>query len=182
MGGIGRQKKWLEQLCQQWYEPVLRYAHTQLRDVEAAREVTQETFLIACVKQALLAQHPNPGGFLFTTARNLAKNRRKQAFLQMAREPLTADGQLPEREDPEAGLERILDQAVDEQDWIEEVLSRLEPEKYRLYALHYLEGVPMKEIAQRFGLRPEAVRMRYLRLRREIREIAAAVAEENFPV
>ncbi len=182
MGGRQTTKAWLEALCCQWYEPVLRYAYSQLREVESAREVTQETFLVACQKQAQLESHPNPGGFLFATARNLVKNRRKQAFLQMAREPLTPDGQLPDREDPASSLEWMLDRAVDESQWIQQVLSQLSPEKYRLYALHYLEGIPMKEIAQRYGLREEAVRMRYLRLRREIRELAAAVAAENFPV
>ena len=38
----------------------------------------------------------------------------------------------------------------------------------------------MAEIASAYGLEEPAVRMRYVRLRREIRTIAAQVAEENF--
>mgnify|MGYP002508476917 CR=1 FL=1 len=42
------------------------------------------------------------------------------------------------------------------------------------------EQFPDREIASAYGLEEPAVRMRYVRLRREIRTIAAQVAEENF--
>ena len=175
-------KRLFERLCEDYYEKVLRYLYYALGDETAAREVVQEVFLTACAKRELLAQHPNPGGFLFLTAKNLAKKARREAFARMAREPLTADGLPPEQADDGAEIERALDAAVDTDAWVERVLARLDPAKRTLYNLHYVQGVPMKEIAARYGLGEAAVRMRYMRLRREIRELAARVAEENFMV
>ena len=50
------------------------------------------------------------------------------------------------------------------------MLSRLDDEKRRLYALRYLDKKSMAEIAALLALREDALRMRYVRLRREIPE------------
>ena len=181
MWAVGKKKTWFERLCETEYPSVLRYLYLQLRDEWAAREVTQEVFLLACQKEQELSKHPNPGGFLFRTAQNLARKYRREAYLQLTREPLTETGEPPEQADGD-WLERELDRQVDEQAYLGEVFSRLSPEQYQLYALHYLQKVPMKEVAARYGLREETVRMRYLRLRKQIRQIAEEVAEKNFPV
>lgn len=63
---------------------------------------------------------------------------------------------------------------------IDQVLSDLTPEKRQLYVLHYMKGISMREIARKMNIEETALRMRYMRLRKEIRKIAAQVAEKNF--
>ncbi len=82
--------------------------------------------------------------------------------------------------DPGAELWESLDRRIDAPLYLEAVLSRLDDEKRRLYALRYLEKKSMAEIAVLLALRDEALRMRYVRLRREIREIVGEIAEQNF--
>ena len=82
--------------------------------------------------------------------------------------------------DPDAELWESLDRRIDAPLYLEAVLSRLDDEKRRLYALRYLDKKSMAEIAALLALREDALRMRYVRLRREIREIVEEIAEQNF--
>ncbi|MEM1485197.1 sigma-70 family RNA polymerase sigma factor [Oscillospiraceae bacterium PP1C4] len=179
---FGRSKKaeaFFDRLCEEYYERILRYLYSALGDEGAARDTTQEVFLTACGKRELLMQHPNAGGFLFQTAKNLVKKVRREGFVRMAHEQMMDDesGELIDRD---GSIEWMLDRQIDEQDYIEEVLSRLSPEKRKLYGLYYLQGRKMGEIAAEYHVDEVAVRMRYVRLRREIKDIAAEVAEQKF--
>lgn len=165
-------------LCENYYENILRYLFATLREESAARDCTQEVFLVALQKSALLAQHPNPGGFLFQTAKNLAQKTRRESFRTLCTEAALDAGGEPA--DAGAAIETALDRQINELDYIDDVLSRLSEERQNLYALYYLAKKPMAEIAEMLGLKEPALRMRYVRLRREIRAIAAAVAEEHF--
>lgn len=60
-------------LCESYYEKILRYLYGVLGNESAVRDCTQEVFLTACQKCDILIKHPNPGGFLFQTAKILAK-------------------------------------------------------------------------------------------------------------
>lgn len=170
-----------EALCAAHYENVLRYLFRVLGDEYAARDTTQEVFLTACGKRELLTEHPNPGGWLFQTAKNLSKKAKREAFRRMAEEALPEEckGEVMDRK---SLIEETLDREIDETHYIEEVLNRLSPEKRKLYTLHYLRGQTMREIAGELEMDEPAVRMRFVRLRREIRELAAKVAEKNFGV
>lgn len=170
-----------EQLCADYYEKILRYLYSALGDETAARDCTQEVFLIACQKSALLRQHPNPGGFLFKSAKNLACKARRESFSRLLRE-ISIESGVAEIADPQTAIEAALDTGIDETEYIETVLGRLSEEKRRLYSLYYQNHKSMAEIAGLLGLTETAVRMRYVRLRREIRAIVAEVAKQNFLV
>lgn len=167
-----------ENLCQEYYANILRYLYAVLREESAARDCTQEVFLVALQKSALLYQHPNPGGFLFQTAKNLAKKSQQKSFRALCAETALDTGNEPA--DLGTAIETALDTAIDEMDYIEAVLSRLSEDKRRLYALYYLGKKPMSEIAALLNIEEPALRMRYVRLRREIHTITAEIAEEHF--
>lgn len=168
-----------EQLCVDYYEKILRYLYAALGDETAARDCTQEVFLTACQKLELLKEHPNQGGFLFQTAKNLARKTRRESFSRMLRE-LSGSDDATEIVDLYAEIETALDNEINELEYIETVLSRLTNEKRKLYSLYYLNNKSMAEIAVLLDLEEAAVRMRYVRLRREIRAIVSEVAEQNF--
>ena len=170
-----------KQLCVEYYEKILRYLYSSLGDETAARDCTQEVFLVACQKSELLGQHPNPGGFLFQTAKNLARKTRREGFSRLARE-ISSDSGIFEQSDIYSEIEAVLDSEIDELEYVETVLSSLSTEKRRLYSLYYINKNSMAEIASLLELEEAAVRMRFVRLRREIREIVDKLAEEKFTV
>ena len=97
----------------------------------------------------------------------------------MAHEKLMDDEPM-ESPDFDDTIERALDRQIDEQDYIEDVLSKLSPEKRKLYSLYYIQNKKMGEIAAQYQAEETAVRMRFVRLRREIKAIAAEVANQKF--
>lgn len=174
-----QEQQFFESLCEIYYEKILRYLYAVLEDEAAARDCTQDVFLTACQKAALLLQHPNPGGFLFQTAKNLAKKIRRESFRRMVTDVALEDMDT-EPQDSDADIERMIDGEIDEQEYIEAVLAQLSPEKRTLYTLYYVNRNSMGQIANMLHLEEPALRMRYVRLRREIRAIAAQVAEQYF--
>lgn len=172
-------QSFFEQLCIDYYEKILRYLLASIGDEVAARDCTQDVFLTACQKSELLRQHPNPGGFLFQAAKNLAQKTRRESFARMLRE-ISNDAETVEVADLNADIITMLDKQIDEQEYIEEVLSQLTDEKRKFYSLYYLSKKSMSEIATLLGVEEAAVRMRYVRLRREIRSIALEVIKQNF--
>lgn len=172
-------KAFFERLCGEYYEKILHYLYATLGDETMARDCTQDVFLVACQKCAALAQHPNPGGFLFQTAKNLAKKLRRESFRRMMNDVSLEDSHL-ELPGPEDESARERDRQIDEADYCEEVLSRLTQDKRWLYQQYYVGRRSMAEIAAQEGAQEAAIRMRYVRLRREIREIVSQIAQENF--
>lgn len=177
----GKRKKeeaFFDELCRTYYQRVLLYLYGALHEEQAARDCVQEVFLTAYAKRALLAQHPNPGGFLFQAAKNLSKKARRESFARMVRE-LSADDAQPELVDA-GGVEQALDAQIDERDYIESVLSRLPEDKRRLYDQYYVRQQSMADIAAALGLEEPALRMRFVRLRRDIRKIIGELSEQYF--
>ncbi len=173
-------RDFFEELCVDYYEKVLRYLYGALGDETAAKDCVQDVFLTACRKAEMLEKHPNPAGFLFQTAKNLAQKARRESFRQMAAELSSEDDGGNVFADANAEIEKVLDGEIDETEYIEAVLSKLPDDKRELYNLYYLNGNTMAEVAAALGAEEPAVRMRYVRLRREIRGIVSRVAEESF--
>jgi len=171
-------KDFFDSLCETYYEKVLRYLFLALGDETAARDCTQDVFLTACQKLNLLQNHPNPGGFLFQTAKNLARKVRRESFQRFLHDE--ALGETNEPADTASSIENILDKQIDEQAYIDLVLSRLSEEKRGLYAMYYLNGKTMSEVAEILGATQTAVRMRYVRLRREIQAIVDEISSQCF--
>lgn len=180
-GNRREERLFLEKLCEEYYEKILRYLYGVLGDESAARDCAQDVFLTACQKSDSLRRHPNPGGFLFQTAKNLARKSRRLSFSRLLRE-LPAGEDAAETADPRADVEAALDERIDETEYIETILSQLSEEKRRLYSLYYLNGNTMAQVAAMLGLSETAARMRYVRLRREIRGIITEVAARNFSI
>ena len=77
-------------------------------------------------------------------------------------------------------LAREHDGKIDETTYAGPVLGGLDASRQALYARRYVDRAPIRELALENGVGEPAMRMRLLRLRREIRDIVAGLNLEDF--
>lgn len=70
--------EWVIEALNEYEQPLLRYAKWLLGDLDAARDVVQETFLRLC-REDRQRLEGRVAAWLFTVARNLALDARKQS-------------------------------------------------------------------------------------------------------
>ena len=156
-----------EQICEECYPRIYRYLLGISGSRELAEELTQETFLIAYQKGREFIHHEKPLAFLYKTACNLAKEQYRR---QMKEQPAElSDEQFLSCKDAFAELTDEHENSVDVEPYIRVILDSLSDQQRTLYWKYYEEHKSMKEIAREIGLSEPAVRMKYVRLRKEIR-------------
>ena len=65
-------------LYEEQCEKMLKFAYRMIGSIETAQDLVHETFMLALFNQDKLADHPNPGGWLMKTLRNLILNERRR--------------------------------------------------------------------------------------------------------
>lgn len=165
--------KSFEELCLDNYSRIYKYIIALTGSRESAEDLIQDVFTVAFEKGDAFLCHVNPPAFLYKTARNLTYSYLKRARRQYA-EALNED--YP---DGDADLcDKLLserDRQIDETVYTGQVLKRLEPKQQELYSLRYIDRKPIKEIAAEQGASEPAMRMRLVRLRREITDAVRAL-------
>lgn len=161
-------------LCEQYYADLGNYLLAMTRDRELAQDLLQETFIVAWKKRELLISHPNPGGFLFQTARLCLKNarqkqkRQQRHLVYLEQEQLVQQSDQRQAADPWEQLCQQQDDAIDETNWVLPALQQLSCEEYQLYRQHYLEKKSFAQLAREQNISPVSLRMRALRIRKKI--------------
>jgi RNA polymerase sigma-70 factor (ECF subfamily) len=135
---------------------------------EASEDLVQDVFAVAYEKGAAFLVHEKPAAFLYTTARNLTLTyiKRQRAGLYME-----LDENIPSDDTGGDLLAQVLreqDRRVDETAYVRPVLESLPDKQRTLYARRYGEHQSIGEIASAENVSETAVRMRLVRLRREI--------------
>jgi RNA polymerase sigma-70 factor (ECF subfamily) len=154
------------ELCSENYTRIYKYIFGMTGGRESAEDLLQDVFIIAFQKGESFLRHENPPAFLYRTARNLTLTYLKKQR-RCTDEPLddvTADGDTDLCEK----LLRTYDRQIDEDLYTGQVISRLEGSQQTLYALRYVERQPIRDIARSQNTSEPAMRMRLMRLRREI--------------
>ena len=134
-----------------------RFLFVLTGDREAALDCTQDTFLRAY--NNLTKGRPVNTGWLYTVAHNLAMDRHRHARRQEAAVEQLRRLPLQGFESPERGVA------------IRDAFSRLAPEDRTVLYLFAVEGLSGREIGERMGISPIAVRMRVLRARERFRAL-----------
>ena len=168
--------RYFERLCSKYYKNVFRYILFCIKDEDAAADIVQETFVT--VYKKLDEKHPNPGGFIFQTAKNIIKEYKRKLYKRIMYE--ISEDERYNIPDTANTIEKAIDGAINEYEYVTDILSQLSEEKYRLYKLYYIDRLPMDKIARDLGIEYTALRMRYVRLRKEIRSLVKKLAEEKF--
>ena len=139
------------------YDKVYRYCYFKLHNVQAAEDVTQETFL-RFLEQKTYQDRGKPLAFLYTIARNLCidevrRRQRERAFLEKQtagkkEERYTNTEQeifsVQVQEDFAAGL-------VDKMS-LEQALACLSGKEQEMLLLRYVNEVPMAELSRFYGM------------------------------
>ncbi len=157
-----------EDLCRDNYERIYKYIFAKTGSREASEDLIQDVFTIAFEKGTTFTAHDNPTAFLYTTARNVTLSflrRERRIHLELL------DEYTPGTDDVLTQLETDRDRRIDEDDYVDQVLGRLDDAQRDLYVQRYVDRQPIRAIADAHGIAEPAMRMRLVRLRRDIQGI-----------
>lgn len=167
------------EICQKYYKDVFKYLVFTLKNEDRANDALQDTFITVYKNIKKVYVHQNQGGYVFKTAQNIAKNYKKELYKRLSRE-VNIDEGIIELRDYNSDIEKAMDSDINEYDYITDIIESLNNDEIKLYNMYYVENKPMKEIAIDLGIEYTALRMKYVRLRRKIKEKVKEVAEKYF--
>jgi RNA polymerase sigma-70 factor, ECF subfamily len=166
-----------ERLAEHYSPTILGLVYTQVGDMEAARDITQETLLKAYTSLSTLQRPDRFGSWLRQIAVNLA---RTQLRTQSRRSQVSLDGEeapvLAERGD--AGVERTVERNMAKQEILRSLQAVPEGPRAAL-VMHYLVGLAPAEAAQRLGVSRAAFDTRLSRGRDMLRRELTRLMEET---
>ncbi|WP_165000472.1 RNA polymerase sigma factor [Anaerophilus nitritogenes] len=172
--------KFFVTLCESYHSKILKYLYYSIGDIEDAKDLTQEVFVIVYNRIDELQNHENVGGFIYQTAKFVGANFKRKAIQKNLKEtPINMEIGSQESDLYEKLIINY-DRKIDENQYIDNVLSLLSEDKYKLYKLYYIENKSYKDIAKILNVNEVSLRMRYVRLRREIKKLTHHIAKEKF--
>lgn len=168
-----------DDLCRKYYKDIYKYVSFSLKNNEVANDIVQDTFIVVYKNIEKVHRHKNIGGYIFKTAQNLIKNYKKEAYKRIIRE-VNFEDNVAEIEDYKSRIENSLNAEINEYEYIFDIINSLSEDKQRLYKKYYIEKMSMKDIAKSENGSYTALRMKYVRLRKEIKDKVKALVENNF--
>ena len=140
----------------QWVTPVYKYLLTRLRDPLEAEDLTSQVFLSACERLPHYNHRGRFAAWLFTLARNKARDYYRTAGRSASLDEAEAHGSDPD----------LLAQAIhsDEIQRLERVIRALPEDELDLVRLRFTAGLSYGDIGALLGKREDAVRKRLARL------------------
>ena len=74
------QSNFISALHNKYAPSMVQLTYRRIGDAELAKDLVQETFLIACCKSNIIFSHNNPAGWLFNTLKNLTMREMQKAY------------------------------------------------------------------------------------------------------
>lgn len=176
---MSRTEDFFESICNKYYKDVYKYVVFVTGDKDAADDIVQDTFVVVYKNIEKVLKHNNIGGFIFKTAQNIIKNYKKELYKRILKEVSIDEGTI-NINDKRSEVESYINSEINEYEYLTEILSSLSDDKKDLYKWYYVDNIPMKEIAEREGIEYTALRMKYVRLRKEIKEKVREISENKF--
>ena len=151
----------LRALLERYERPLVRYSWSILNDLEAARDVVQETFISAARNLASLRDDDRFGSWLFSIAHRKCVDRWRKSGREEPLEPEFADA-LP---DDIGTPSELLIQREQEAEFMKLIEQLPAPQRSGL-VLHFVEDFSLEEIAGITGAQLGTVksRMHYAKL------------------
>lgn len=150
-------------LFERFADGVYTLAYRLLRDLHAAEDVVQETFLTAVRRLDTYRGEGSIGGWLYRIAYH-----HTIAALRGRRDLPTDPSDLPDTPDADASVEqRVLMGELAVQ--LDRAIARLEPCLRAAFVLRDVEELSTRDTAHALGISESAVKMRLMRARQQLR-------------
>ena len=151
----------MNHLAIKWRPKLIRYASRQIQDVEAAKDLVQETFITVCKS---IGKLNDPAAFPRWIYQIL--HRRGVDYIR-SRARIRRGNQAVNESCGKTSDEETLTSNID----IHNALHHLENSSYQLVHLHYLHGFNLKEIARVTGIPVGTVKSRLYAARHHLRQL-----------
>lgn len=176
---MNKYDRFFTEICEKYYKDVFRYLVFALKNEDRANDAVQDTFIVVYKNIRKVYNHENPGGYVFRTAQNIAKNYKKELYKRLIKE-INIDEGIIEIRDYNSDIESAIDSEINEYEYITDIIDCLNNEDKELYNMYYTEHKSMKDIADSLGIEYTALRMKYVRLRKKIKKLVKDTAEKYF--
>lgn len=131
---------------------------------EAGEDVLHQVAVALCQREAELADVRDYGAYIATCIRRAAINYARKESRALPADPGNMESQ------PE--LSRA-DEAYDYMEWVASLdrhLARYDPAMRRAFIAHYVDDVPLGELAKALGVSEKALSARFARMRRDLKK------------
>lgn len=150
------------EIVRHYQSPVFAYLYRLTGDYEAARDLSQETFIRAYQEIHKLKSTASFKAWLYRIATNCAGQlQRRKRLLSF----------IPLRDDPEAAVPGNPVDLDSERIAVNEALRKVPAEQRACLVLHFMEGFNYREIGETLGISEEAVRKRVARGSQEFKRL-----------
>ena len=135
-----------EEFFLEYRVPLFRALWLIVRNRQEAEEIMQEAFVRVLERWDRVQAHPDPGGYLYRTAINEFRSRRRRAAKVVRRVvgPSSHDDEL---------------EAIEQRDAVIAALAPLTPRQRAAVVLLDVLGLSSEEAAEALGVRPSTVRV-----------------------
>ena len=157
MEAENRAQAFLEQLYLEMSPQLVRYAMVSLQDADAAEDLVQDVFRIACLRYEELAASSNPRGWLVNTLKYVLwnNNREKDRYIAALFKVFSMQS---EEEKSKQQMEAVHNELFNDDDFL--LLKRL-----------YLERETVQEIALHDGIPLDTCKKRVRRAKRRLKKL-----------
>ncbi len=141
-----------------YFEDVYKFVFRRIGNEPVTEDIVHDVFCAALNKMEEFRNHPEPKRWLMVTA----KNKIRELYRKMKRRSFETLDEIPEP-------------AVEEPDYREielelTALAIIDIEEWELIKDYYLNGITIRELAERYGITENNMRVRLHRLRVKLRK------------
>lgn len=172
----------LAEIVRRYQNDIFRFCLHYVRDVERAKEMSQETFIRVYVARARFDAARKFRPWLLCIARNLCLNeiKRKKAVTMESLEEYASAAREESGEILQSsadGPDHVL-MAAERRKLVAEALARLDAESREIVMLRFYERMQARDIAEVVGSTEGAVRTRLHRILKSMRSLYVAEKDE----
>lgn len=172
----------LAEIVRRYQNDIFRFCLHYVRDVERAKEMSQETFIRVYVARARFDAARKFRPWLLCIARNLCLNeiKRKKAVSMESLEEYASAAREESGEVLQSsadGPDQML-MAAERRNLVAEALAKLDPESREIVTLRFYERMQARDIAEVVGSTEGAVRTRLHRILKSMRSLYVAEKDE----
>ena len=158
---MNKYDKFFHNLCKENYKQIFKYILVMIHDKSVAEDIVQEVFLIAYEKRTVIFSYENKRAFLYKVSKNLTneyiRKNQKCKIVELN------ENNIVDEEDLCDLICHKEDEKIDEQKYIADVINEL----------------PEDKKAKELNLNEATLRMRFVRLRKDIKNKVKNIKFQN---